>query len=87
MAAKKLENLQLYHFNTCPFCIRVRMAMKLMGVSVESKNIHSNSKYKDELVTGGGKQQVPCLRIEENENVRWLYESDDIIKYLKQQSA
>ncbi len=27
--------------------------------------------------------QVPCLRIEEGERVRWLYESADIIAYLK----
>lgn len=25
---------------------------------------------------------VPCLRIEENGNVKWLYESNDIICYL-----
>lgn len=62
------------------------MAMKVMGVSVECKNIHANARYKKELVKGGGKSQVPCLRINENGKSRWMYESSDIIKYLKQQS-
>ena len=37
----------------------------------------------DELVRGGGKHKVPCLRIEENnKEVRWLYSSDEICKFL-----
>ncbi len=41
-----------------------------------------------ELRKGGGKSQVPCLRIEhESEkgkvSVQWLYESEDIIAYIK----
>jgi len=32
---------------------------------------------------GGGKTQVPCLRIEQaGGEVEWMYESDDIIRYL-----
>ncbi len=43
-------------------------------------------KNKAELIAGGGKKQVPCLRIDsENGDVQWMYESDDIIHYLKQQ--
>ena len=38
------------------------------------------------LMQGGGKTQVPCLRIENQDGeVQWMYESDDIIQYLKQQ--
>ena len=36
------------------------------------------------LVDQGGKFQVPCLRIEHEQQVTWLYESDEIIKYLRQ---
>ena len=37
------------------------------------------------LMLGGGKTQVPCLRIEhENGRVECMYESIDIIQYLKQ---
>ena len=35
----------------------------------------------------GGKVQVPCLRIEENGQVQWLYESKSIIQYLDQRFA
>lgn len=59
--------------------------MKVMGIEVECKNILSNPIYKAELIEGGGKKQVPCLRIQENGSVRWLYESSDIIDYMKQQ--
>jgi len=37
-----------------------------------------------DLIAGGGKSQVPCLRIENDKGeVRWVYESIEIIQYLK----
>ena len=78
-----LENLQLYYSSICPYCVKVRIAMKIMGVELESKNIHSELSFKNELIEGGGKKQVPCLRIQEDHNVRWLYESSDIVAYLR----
>lgn len=87
MSAKNLNDIQLYYFNTCPFCIKVLLAIKMMGLELVHKNIHSSEIYKDELIEGGGKKQVPCLRIEENDSVRWLYESSDIIDYLKQRKG
>ncbi len=80
---KYVDNVQLYHFNTCPFCLKVKLAIKLMGIKIKSKNILADPDIKAELIAGGGKQQVPCLRIEEDNKVRWLYESSDIIKYLR----
>jgi len=55
-----------------------------MGISMEYKNIHANAEYRTQLIAGGGKPQVPCLRIVQNDAVRWLYESSDIIQFLKQ---
>lgn len=47
-----------------------------------------NAQNNADLITGGGKNQVPCLRIETgNGNVRWLYESIDIVRYLKTELA
>ncbi|MBW8184849.1 glutathione S-transferase N-terminal domain-containing protein [Shewanella nanhaiensis] len=83
MSATYLDNIQLYYFNTCPYCIKVLLAIKMMGVDLVQKNIHSSANHKAELIEGGGKKQVPCLRIEEGAGVRWLYESNDIIEYLK----
>jgi glutathione S-transferase len=40
--------------------------------------------YREELKKYGGKIQVPCLRIKkEGGSDEWLYESNDIIKYLE----
>ena len=40
---------------------------------------------KEELIEHGGKLQVPCLKVSGSgsEHTLWLYESDDIIQYLK----
>ena len=35
-------------------------------------------------MSGGGKHKVPCLKIKKtNAKTEWLYESDDIISFLK----
>ncbi len=42
----------------------------------------SDRQHSADLVKGGGKSQVPCLRIDDGSgNVQWMYESDDIIRY------
>lgn len=79
----RIDGLTLYHFPTCLFCWRVRFAAWRMGLSLPMKNLMLNPSAHRELVSEGGKMQVPCLRIEEEESVRWLYESADIIGYLK----
>jgi glutaredoxin 2 len=56
-----------------------------MGLELPLKNIHTHACYKAELIAGGGKKQVPCLRIEDTGGTRWMYESRDIIRFLKQQ--
>ena len=88
MGKKRFDDHQLFYFSTCPYCIRVRMAMMRMGLEMPLKNIHSDPQYQTELIAGGGKKQVPCLRIEDSQgNIRWLYESGDIIRYLKQKCS
>ncbi len=44
------------------------------------KDIHSDSKALGELIEIGGKNQVPCLMMDE----KVMYESDDIIQWLKE---
>lgn len=43
----------------------------------------SDAKHHLALLKGGGKGQVPCLRIESQGNIEWMYESDAIINYLR----
>ena len=82
-----LENHTLYFYSTCPFCLKVLVGLKAMGLKVAQKNIHSDKTYKQELKKGGGKTQVPCLRIDSDSETTWMYESSDILAYLKRQKA
>lgn len=77
------KKLTLYQHNLCPFCIKTRRALHQLNVSVEIRDIKKDPQYRDELQSGGGKIQVPCLRIEEAEGFRWMYESNDINHYLQ----
>ncbi len=81
------ENLSLYQFQSCLFCVRVRDAMTRLGLRVELRDIHSDPRYRDELVAAVGRETVPVLRIEEAGEVRWLPESLDIIDYLEREVA
>ncbi|KEK27977.1 hypothetical protein SXM_2369 [Shewanella xiamenensis] len=80
------QALALYQYNACPFCVKVRRAMRRQGLNIQTLDA-KKSPHKDELIAQGGKQQVPCLRIEDNGQVQWLYESKDIISYLEQRFA
>lgn len=80
------QSLALYQYNACPFCVKVRRAMRRQGLNIQTVDA-KQSPHKDELIAQGGKQQVPCLRIEENGQVHWLYESKEIINYLDQRFA
>jgi glutaredoxin 2 len=81
---KPITGHQLYYFSTCPYCVFVRLAMIWWGLKIPLKNILFDSANSADLIAGGGKDQVPCLRIEnEDGDVRWLYESIDIVRYLK----
>lgn len=83
----KLEGLTLYQYNACPFCVKVRRAMKREGISIEIKNTNIDRTAREELLAGGGKTMVPCLRMQEDGKESWMYESSDIIAYLKKRIA
>lgn len=68
----------------CPFCKRVIKVIQSAKIAVIYKDLDVHDKLRKELITGGGKQQVPCLLItEKGQSDRWLYESEDIITFLK----
>lgn len=78
------KNMALYQYVACPFCVKTRRAIKRLGLNIELRDAKNNPEYRLELEQQGGKQQVPCLRIDEPEGVTWMYESSDILAYLKQ---
>ncbi|MDZ4201398.1 MAG: glutathione S-transferase N-terminal domain-containing protein [Gallionella sp.] len=82
------SQLALYHFKTCPFCIKVRHEMGRLSLPVTLRDAQHDPEHRDALLQGGGKIQTPCLRITDAQGqVQWMYESGDIIKYLQQRFA
>ena len=80
---QKTKNLSIYQFEACPFCVKVRRFIRKNNLTINLRDA-KNEIYKSELVSGGGKHKVPCLRIKKtNAKTEWLYESDDIISFLK----
>ncbi|WP_144395087.1 glutaredoxin domain-containing protein [Pleionea sediminis] len=80
-----MKSFELFYFPSCPFCQLVLSELPNMKVEVILKNIMENTDFRNELMAGGGKTQVPCLKIIDNGNEQWLYESRDIVDYLGQQ--
>lgn len=80
------DGLSLYQFRACPFCVKTRRAIHALGVDVELRDINKDIKHREELQQGGGRVKVPCLRIENNNEVSWMYESNEIIEYLNQRA-
>ena len=80
-------NLSLYQYKACPFCVKVRRSMKRNSLAIQTKDAKRCDTSRDELMAGGGKLKVPCLRIEDKGQVSWMYESSDIIRYLDERFA
>ncbi|WP_299196661.1 glutathione S-transferase N-terminal domain-containing protein [uncultured Amphritea sp.] len=81
----RTANLSLYQYEACPFCVKVRRALRRNSLNIELRDVKKVDLYRQELLEGGGRIKVPCLRIDEADGeVRWMYESSDIIHYLEQ---
>jgi glutaredoxin len=83
--AKACNNLALYQFHACPFCIKTRRVIHHLNLPIELREASPGSAWREELEKKGGKVQVPCLKIIDmfHQEV-WLYESNDIIRYLNE---
>jgi len=85
---EETKKLTLYQFRLCPFCVKVRRIMKHLNLNIELRDVNITKEYETELIEGGGKRKVPCLRIEDNTgSFQWMYESNDINKYLSEHFA
>ena len=74
--------LKLYQFYACPFCVKTRRAIKRLNLKVETRDAQTAGQFRKELEISGGKIKVPCLKLEGAGEATWIYESNDIIKYL-----
>ena len=81
---ERTSKLSLYQFAACPFCVKVRRAMKRQSLNIRTCDAKKSEINRTELLEGGGKIKVPCLKIEDEAgNVQWMYESSEIINYLQ----
>ncbi len=81
------ERYTLYQYDSCPFCARVRRYLAEARIEVPMKDTLRDPVARQELVAGGGSSMVPCLRIDRDGAVHWMYESLDIIAYLREHAA
>ncbi|GGY34529.1 hypothetical protein GCM10011297_04460 [Bacterioplanes sanyensis] len=76
--------LALHYYDACPFCQMVLRVLPQIDTEVELRNVLSNPDYRQEQQQATGRTTVPCLRLEDDQGqVQWLYESMDIVEYLK----
>ncbi|MDF9747097.1 glutathione S-transferase N-terminal domain-containing protein [Natrinema salsiterrestre] len=82
--------LELYQFEGCPHCKKVREKLSELGISYVNHNPRlgkshdqkvTNQQTHEELVEVGGMDQVPYLVDTQRETS--LYESDDIVEHLE----
>jgi glutathione S-transferase len=74
--------LELYQFEACPYCAKVRSVMTELELDYITRNVPRGSHKRDFLQELGGKQQVPFL-VDQDRGVK-MYESEDIITYLRE---
>lgn len=85
---QRTQNMSLYQFEACPFCVKVRRSMKRNALNIELRDAKNDDAHRTTLQNEGGRVKVPCLRIEkEDGSVQWMYESNDIIAYLENEVA
>ena len=83
---QQTQNLALYQYQACPFCVKVRREMKRQNLNIDIVDAKQDDN-KQQLLSGGGQLKVPCLKIETDGQTQWLYESKEIIQYLNQRFA
>ena len=78
-----MKELKLYYRDGCPYCKKVvKFLEKNPSLKVEMMNVADEKNIKD-LVEIGGMDQVPMMTIDGKP----MYESGDIVKFLKKQLA
>ena len=77
------RSLTLYQFHACPFCVKTRRTLRRLNVPVALRDAKNNEQDRQVLLEQGGRIKVPSLRIEENGQTTWMYESKVIIDYLE----
>lgn len=76
-----MKQLDLYVIPGCPYCRKVLDFLHANDISYNEIDIYADDAAKAHLKEVGGKVQCPCLFVDGQP----MYESQDIIDYLKDQ--
>jgi glutaredoxin len=73
--------MELYHFESCPYCAKVRRYIDEIGAKsqIQFHDILKDPKSHERLMKLNNDEQVPCLVVDGKP----ILESDDIIAWLK----
>jgi glutathione S-transferase len=83
LGARPTKPLELYEFEACPFCRKVREALSILDLDAMVYPCPKGGpRFRTEVERRGGKQQFPYL-VDESAGVE-MYESDDIVRHLWQ---
>lgn len=75
------QTLELYDFEGCPFCRKVREALTILDLEAWIRPCPKGGRrHRERLRERGGKVQVPYL-VDANTGTE-MYESDEIVRYL-----
>lgn len=72
--------LELYYFESCPYCQRVLKTIQKHNIKVSFLDIYENTNNLQKLLMITGKKTVPCMFIDGNP----MFESLDIIAWIEQ---
>lgn len=82
------QKLVLYHYKTCPFCMKVRHEIARLSLNIRHVDAQPLGSDRDTLTREGGQTKVPCLKIVDAAgNNQWMYDSEKIIGYLQSRFA
>ena len=85
---KQTSNMVLYQFYQCPFCVKTRRQIHRLALDIEKRDARNDPQWNKELISEGGKYQVPCLKITAADgSVQWMYESTEINQFLNEKFA
>lgn len=73
--------LELYQFEECPYCTRVRTKMTDLGVSYIIHNVPRDRSRRDELEKVSGQRFVPAL-VDKEHDVMIADDDEKIVEYL-----
>ncbi len=81
LGARPQQLLELYDFEGCPYCRKVREALSILDLSARIRPCpRGGPRFRQELIRRAGKAQFPYL-VDPNTRVE-MYESAAIVRYL-----